>query len=212
MADDKRIRFQCPHCGKSIQAKPELAGKQLACPNCKKMVTVPFPEKEDSPSAIPIPPPPPVVVKIVTEPTIQRRHLGKTPENWLAIFDWRFEYYLTPWIIRAIWILFLLLVACLILVNTIDLVWSMLPNLSSAKTNSDSVGPMVRTELNWPTSPSKPTWVTVRLTKILIYAASIVGSTIGILLTRMILELLIVVFRIAEDIGVLRRKYSEEVA
>ena len=38
---------------------------------------------------------------------------------------------------------------------------------------------------------------------------SLVGSIIAVLVTRMILELMIVVFRIAEDIGMLKRKYAE---
>jgi hypothetical protein len=41
MTKDKIIRFRCSGCGKGIQAKPELAGKQVACPNCKTTITVP---------------------------------------------------------------------------------------------------------------------------------------------------------------------------
>ena len=60
------------------------------------------------------------------------KKLGKTPTSWLAIFDWRFEYYLTPWIIRFLWVAFLLLTAGLILLNILGLVWGLLPDMSSA--------------------------------------------------------------------------------
>jgi len=35
------ISFECPHCQASLQAGNDLAGKEGACPHCKKKVTVP---------------------------------------------------------------------------------------------------------------------------------------------------------------------------
>jgi biopolymer transport protein ExbD len=35
------IKFACPHCGKQLTAGESLAGRQLACPNCRSAVTVP---------------------------------------------------------------------------------------------------------------------------------------------------------------------------
>lgn len=35
------IKFACPHCGKQLTANESMAGRQLACPNCRDAVTVP---------------------------------------------------------------------------------------------------------------------------------------------------------------------------
>src|ERR1700693_734956 len=48
------IKFQCPHCKKSLNVRDQLAGKRAACPGCKQSITipaneaaVPSPEMED---------------------------------------------------------------------------------------------------------------------------------------------------------------------
>ncbi len=43
MTNDKPIRFRCSGCGKTLTAKPAMAGRALACPACKSVVTVPPP-------------------------------------------------------------------------------------------------------------------------------------------------------------------------
>src|SRR5438105_4269071 len=35
------IKFACPHCGRPLSVKDELAGKKGPCPACKKIVTIP---------------------------------------------------------------------------------------------------------------------------------------------------------------------------
>ncbi len=42
MATNGLIRFRCSGCGKGIKAQPELVGKQLPCPNCKTLITIPL--------------------------------------------------------------------------------------------------------------------------------------------------------------------------
>lgn len=37
------IRFDCPACGKPLEANDEMAGKSGTCPQCKKQITVPDP-------------------------------------------------------------------------------------------------------------------------------------------------------------------------
>jgi hypothetical protein len=41
MINDRLIRLRCSGCGNPIRAKPELAGKQVACPNCNTSITIP---------------------------------------------------------------------------------------------------------------------------------------------------------------------------
>ncbi len=133
------------------------------------------------------------------------KKLGKTPTSWLAIFDWRFEYYLTPWIIRFLWVAFLLLTAGLILLNILGLVWGLLPDMSSASSSPHFGGGGG----GYGEPSFLPSWLTERFVKVVVFVVSLVGSIIAVLVTRMILELMIVVFRIAEDIGMLKRKYAE---
>ena len=38
--------FQCPKCKVSLEGNDELAGAQLACPNCGEMIDVPSPQPE----------------------------------------------------------------------------------------------------------------------------------------------------------------------
>jgi hypothetical protein len=42
------IAFSCPHCGKSLKVKDELAGKKIKCPGCQALATVPTAEEEDT--------------------------------------------------------------------------------------------------------------------------------------------------------------------
>lgn len=44
------IRFECPHCGRSIKVPDEFAGKRGKCPHCKQVVIAPAP-KEPEPLA-----------------------------------------------------------------------------------------------------------------------------------------------------------------
>ncbi len=132
--------------------------------------------------------------------------LARSPSSWMAIFDWRFEYYLTPWIIRVLWLCFLVVVVIGLFFTTIGLVWGMLPEMSSTSAPPDFGG----VDYTRPSDPLLPRWLTARVAQVVAYVASVIGSIIGILVMRMMLEFLIVVFRIAEDIGFLKRKASEE--
>ena len=38
---EKMIRFACPSCRKTIQAKPKFAGRKIACPGCQHPLRVP---------------------------------------------------------------------------------------------------------------------------------------------------------------------------
>lgn len=37
------IRFKCPQCSKTLQTKPDFAGKNIKCPGCTKVIAVPSP-------------------------------------------------------------------------------------------------------------------------------------------------------------------------
>jgi hypothetical protein len=45
--EPKTIDFACPQCDEPVQAPAELAGKQMPCPHCRRIVKVPVPEKKE---------------------------------------------------------------------------------------------------------------------------------------------------------------------
>ena len=47
------VRFQCPACNTPLKILEELRGKQLHCPKCKHIVTVPTVPKESPPTPAP---------------------------------------------------------------------------------------------------------------------------------------------------------------
>jgi hypothetical protein len=116
---------------------------------------------------------------------IKTKKLGKAPLRWLDIFDWRFEYYLTPWIIRVLWVVFLLLIAFMIIMHTIGLATSLLE------------------------TPPPPLYLLPWL-KILFYVRSVAGSIVSVLVVRVLLEMFLFIFHIAEDIGTLKNKLAGE--
>lgn len=56
-----KIKFNCPHCERSLAASPGMANKILDCPSCQKSLQVPQPKQQEGPSpklATVRPPPP----------------------------------------------------------------------------------------------------------------------------------------------------------
>lgn len=45
------IKFHCPHCGTSLQAKTEVGGKQRNCPKCRRRFQVPASSEKEPGSA-----------------------------------------------------------------------------------------------------------------------------------------------------------------
>jgi hypothetical protein len=45
--EQKTIDFPCPQCDEPVQAPLDLAGKQMPCPHCRRIIKVPVPQKKD---------------------------------------------------------------------------------------------------------------------------------------------------------------------
>lgn len=41
----KPVKFECPHCDEPIEAQADMAGKQMPCPSCTRVVRVPVPKE-----------------------------------------------------------------------------------------------------------------------------------------------------------------------
>src|SRR5947209_1257075 len=62
------IKFNCPHCGKALNVKDNLAGKKGPCPACKKVLTVPAATPAPAAAAAGTPPAPPSAATADTTP------------------------------------------------------------------------------------------------------------------------------------------------
>src|SRR5439155_9828044 len=53
------IVFDCPDCGRTMQAAEDVAGKRVRCPGCKEIVRAPQPKKSREPEPLDEPEPTP---------------------------------------------------------------------------------------------------------------------------------------------------------
>ena len=44
----EEFKFNCPECGQKIAATPELSGREIECPACKKKISIPSPPEDES--------------------------------------------------------------------------------------------------------------------------------------------------------------------
>ncbi|QDT02215.1 hypothetical protein K227x_05870 [Rubripirellula lacrimiformis] len=137
-----------------------------------------------------------------------------------AIFDFRFRYYITPWIIRIQWAVFVTAVVLLMAIVTFTTIVapfaeslsSNLPDTASSRASRDNTDAGSRSSSAWapqPPSPSVlPGWiggvgkfVASKLGQAAVLLFFFGGCIASLLYVRLILESAIVFFRIAEDIA-----------
>jgi hypothetical protein len=197
--------FNCPYCSQQIHNDGSLAGRVITCPRCRSPIHVP---QGHGP-----PPPPPFPSEQRSEEErafsviaasarrafragIRRRFRPAT--SWFDLFDWKFEKYLTPWVVRATWIAYVIQAFLAVLVIAIFTLWAWLPEPKSAARSP-------RTTTNYedrPTSRSTssyqmPDWLTARILSTAVALAAICAILIGLLWIRVLLETAIVLFNIA---------------
>lgn len=132
----------------------------------------------------------------------------QTASGLLDIFDWKFEKYVTPIIVRFTWVVCVLLAALVIVLILLVLVLVLAPELP--------VQGVADTPSNF-NRPSEyrfvqmPTWFTRRVFAIGWAVGSAVGIALSLLWTRALLETLIVVFNIASSLSSIDRKFDDSV-
>jgi hypothetical protein len=72
------IRFQCDHCGRRLRANDGTAGKQLRCPGCGAVITIPAAESGFKVMP-PVPAPSPAATVPRTAPTMPKKKRRKAP-------------------------------------------------------------------------------------------------------------------------------------
>lgn len=132
----------------------------------------------------------------------------------LAIFDFRFRYYITPWIIKITWGICVVLATLAFVLFTVGFV--IRPLVSSAASDSGSVDVVITDDFgrsnaspgNWAFEP--PTTVMVNMWRIIGYTSMFLAYGFGLLYLRMFLETAIVLFHIATDLSDIRESFREK--
>lgn len=203
---DATIRFQCSGCGKRIRAPEAAAGRAVKCSGCGSTVQVPS-------SAVTVmgdlnvnrssqPPEPSQSSEQMrfddsSEPTIPLKDNSSStfaPWRWIDnVFDFRFRRYLTPYIIRAFWILALVGTLVFLVQSTLIAPFSDKPDIDTLRGTAKQTVPT-----------AKPSELSKSFSEILAWVITSVLKTIGCILLLMFIrvaaELAIVVFNISKDL------------
>lgn len=204
--DDSDTSTVCPHCGARMAIVTELVGKRVGCSECHGKFVLPTPPSSpvqneprgDSQSVRNQP------AAFATTARSARsrfrasaRHRFRPATTWFDFFDWKFEKYLTPWIVRATWLACVSLAALWIAVISIGTLVSWAPDIESSPSARRPVtrfeGPEIRT-------PTLPRWLTSRAASTGYSVTGICFVVIVILWIRVFLETAIVLFNIASTL------------
>lgn len=113
----------------------------------------------------------------------------------LDIFDWRFKKYLTPWILRATWLIVLLVAALWVLYQSFSFMGAWLPEMGwDTGVANDFAG---RPQREVSREPVLPFWFQLRAMKSLLAVTKIAATAIVMLWIRVAFEVAIVLFNIA---------------
>lgn len=184
----------CPHCRGPIQDDGRHAGQTLVCPRCRGQFNVPGqqPQQKVQPAS-------------VYSTAISRRF--KESSSPLDIFfDFRFEMYLTPLIIRATWIIAIACTVAGLSGLTVWLAMTATPQQQGPQMQPGGVPMEVGIEeLREP----KAVVADYGAWKAVFYVAVVVGSILALLWLRVCLEAVIVIFNIAESLESIDGKTRE---
>ncbi|MCG8651717.1 MAG: DUF4282 domain-containing protein [Pirellulales bacterium] len=144
----------------------------------------------------------PAKVGMGRDPLVVPETLGQA---FFSLFDFRFRYFVTPWIIKVAWAFFVTLALIGLVVFT--LVFLLQPITQSAQTDLSDV----EINLSDPNAPSPaassgawqfqpPSLVSENSGRVVAYVVTVVYFGLMLLFLRMALELALVLFRIAVDL------------
>ncbi len=134
----------------------------------------------------------------------------------MALFDFRFRYFITPWIVKLQWIICVVTGCLLLAVGTFAMVVSPVLESTSSQLDQDMSG-RGNPPIQWQQSPpSSISWLartwnssTARVMRYIVFVATLIS---GLLIIRLCLEFAIVFFRIANDIGELKSVMEKSTA
>ncbi len=175
--------FSCPHCGNVLEDDGSLVGQQVVCPHCRRQFIMPG--AVAPPIGVPRITPPPVSVLAA-----RRTQQGSASDVLFHFFDWRFEHYLTPWIIRIMWVLFLVGAALSIVSFGLDAIGVEVGDVFGGR------GP-VDFRPGGPIGHREPNGAFVFASRVVWFVVKCIALAMLLLYVRVVLETLIVLFNIA---------------
>jgi hypothetical protein len=183
----------------------ELRGQIVACPACHGQFEM---QSIGEPTAPPIPPPSAAASEFSDLPHLPVRRTyversGFTPAKSIwDIFDFHFERYVTPIIVRVTWAIAVFVAGAWVFGMTALCIYTWLP---------EQQGKGARDEIRFQTEPrfTPPKWLEKRVITTIAYAHAVIAAVLVLLWVRVVLESMIVLFNIAKSLASIDRKTAE---
>mgnify|MGYP001162772643 CR=1 FL=1 len=206
----------CPHCQASIPHMPDLAGQQITCGQCKQnfempmgVGNTPIPTTPAAPVTPSAPLPTAVQVAAAVAPSAPTSNLNIKPgqsnfrkalkqrfepsDSIFDLFDWKFQKYVTPLIIRLTWKMVVAFFLCGLVYYLVGPeIWAEL----AAPRPTESLVP--ETEFR------APEWFFMLVKRFF----QILAMILPLLWIRVVLESMIVIFNIASGISEIEQNTS----
>jgi hypothetical protein len=135
----------------------------------------------------------------------QRRFQPAT--SWMDLFDWKFEKYLTPWIVRATWLICVIGAFLWLAFISIGTLWSLAPDMSSSRSETQTSSSLDN-QRSFEERPSSgpPGWLSARLVSAIAGLTGIGFVIVMLLWIRVVLETSIVLFNISATLSAMDQK------
>lgn len=209
------MEVACPHCGTRVQCAPSPVGSIVACPRCGQRFQTP-----PSVAAVrPVQPEPePDWVEEVNTPASRRTTKRLATVDKFSIWyllDWKFEHYLTPWIVRAYWVLAIVCGGLLIILLAVKTISDVFPEKQAAVRGMHPLPPIGRPRIQegWDEQPEQPSAAELEWRRYVSQTAEKMEVDIGafalvlalLLSVRIGCESIIVLFNIAASASAIER-------
>jgi ABC-type multidrug transport system fused ATPase/permease subunit len=119
----------------------------------------------------------------------------------LDLFDWKFEKYLTPWILRFTWIAALVIVSLMLLFSMASFVLSYMPDLQQAEVAAVAPARIPGPPPEANVGSRFAVKFLAMAGRIILLVVSFVGTIIGLLMFRVTLESVFILFHIAKSLA-----------
>lgn len=199
----------CPSCGRRWSL-PSQAAANIPCPNCHQPL---FPVGVQA-TVTPPPAPPPT-----SDPTaaqlgalnFRRRYRSAAQRTFqeskspLDLFDWKFEKYLTPWIVRFTWVAVVVIAGLWLMFVTVSLLLTFVPDVATPANDFEPSSPFSSSP-QFEISLSDSPWLWLLVFRIVGGLTILFVTLIWLLWIRVLLESAIVIFNIARSLASIDEK------
>jgi len=206
----------CPFCNHAIANNATLAGQLVNCPRCRQNFHMP--------PAVPAPAPAQTASPfegMFDETPRSRSSRRLQPVERFSIwyvFDWKFEKYLTPWVLRAYWILAVVGAAVWLIFCSVYVIDALFPEQPARKAVAEAHG----ARFEWPPnervhnerSPAEPSAWQLRWRdfgrRLGFFLLEVGATVLGLLTVRIACELVIVLFNIASSARAIEKSLTDQ--